>query len=292
MLGSFSAMTAFQLALPVPSTAFEMDLVDGESPRPLVFPASEPPGEKVSESKRHLENRTLLYLLLKEHLASTCALGSEQFVYYDAQNPRRCLSPDLFVKRDFPDDLFDVWKTWERKAPELGVEIVSEFDRRDGEWQQRFGRYQDAGFQEVVRFDEANTAAKIRVWDRMDGKLVERAQTDPKLRFCKTLGWWWVVIARSANHSMLRLAKDSEGLDLLPTPNDARVLEGVAHQATKQRLLVVDHEKLLAEQGRREAEQRQQEAEQRLRDETAARLHAERELERLRAALAEAQKGR
>ncbi len=63
------------------------------APRPIEFPSEEPPEEHVSETKRHLEARTTLYLLLKAALAGT-AIGSNQLVYWDAGDPRKCLSPD------------------------------------------------------------------------------------------------------------------------------------------------------------------------------------------------------
>src|SRR4051812_30302446 len=98
------------------------------APRPIAFPSEEPPAEHVSETKRHLEVRTTLYLLLKDALAGA-AIGSDQFVYWDAGDPRRCLSPDVFVKLGAREATFDNWKIWERGAPDLAVEIVSASDR-------------------------------------------------------------------------------------------------------------------------------------------------------------------
>ncbi len=53
------------------------------APRPVHFPSEERPEERVAETKRHLKARTTLYLLLEEALAGA-AVGSEQFVYFDA----------------------------------------------------------------------------------------------------------------------------------------------------------------------------------------------------------------
>lgn len=67
------------------------------SPRPIHFPESEPPGDEVSETKRHLENRTTLYPVLKDLFAARSSIGSAQFVYYNPADSRQCLSPDAFV---------------------------------------------------------------------------------------------------------------------------------------------------------------------------------------------------
>ncbi len=253
-------------------------------PEPIEFPSEEPPEEEVSETKRHLENRTALYLVLKDLFAATSSVGSEQFVYFDPTSARRCLSPDAFVKLEVPDRPFGVWKTWERGAPDLGVEIISKSDRRDDDWDDKLARYHAAGIREIVRFDADDTSQPIRVWDHVSGDLVERAADDPDLRFCHALALWWVVLDDASYGPMLRLARDREGRDPLPTPEEGRVLAEMALQKMKQALLVAEHEKLVAEQATRDAELR-------LRDEAEARRRAEGEIERLKEALALARRG-
>src|SRR6185436_14279822 len=78
-------------------------------PRPLHFPAE----LQVPERKRHLKLRTLLFAIAERELASQASIGSDQFVYYDASDPRKCLAPDLFVRLARPDTPFPIWKTWE-----------------------------------------------------------------------------------------------------------------------------------------------------------------------------------
>lgn len=251
-------------------------------PTPIHFPSEESLEEAVSETKRHLEARTTLYLLMKDALAGH-AIGSDQFVYWDARDPQRCLSPDVFVKRGTSDALFDTWKVWERGAPDLAVEIVSTSDRRDLDWGEKMERYQASGIGELVRFDPLDEAQPIRVWDRIEGDLVERSPESSELRECATLGMWWVV-ARSPFGPQLRLARDREGKALLPTPDEERLrlAEELAEerkaraQAEHERLLAV-HARSIAEQKvRAEADARQREAD--------ARVIAERERD---AALAE-----
>ncbi len=276
------------------------------APEPIHFPSEESPEEAVSETKRHLEARTTLYLLLRSAL-SGCSVGSDQFVYSDAADPRKCLSPDVFVKLASRDNDFDTWKVWERGAPELAVEIVSASDRRDDDWADKLARYHASGVREVVRFDAQDEAQPLRVWDRVDGDLMERAPESTLLKECSALGLWWAVVPSAEYGLQLRLARDREGRDLLATPDETstRLAAELAEERKARALaeherIVADHERKLADHERKRADQERQRAEaalalaeQRQRDETAAKEVAERErdaaleeLKRLRGQLA------
>ncbi len=188
-------------------------------PEPVHFPAFDE--EPVGETTRHLDIRTALHLLMKSALAATATIGSDQFVYWNRREPRRCVCPDVFVKLGVPHAHFDVWKTWERGTPEVAVEILSDSDREEGEWEEKLDRYRASGIPELVSFDHQDAARPIRVWDDVDGDLVERAANDPDLRFCQALGLWWATVPE-AGLATLRLARDREGRDLLPTLEDER----------------------------------------------------------------------
>ena len=86
-------------------------------PRRVVFPTE----EKVPEGKRHFELRTFLYQVLKLAFADQACIGCDQFVYWNARSPKRCLAPDVFVCPGRPDEMFDSWKTWERGTPRRSV---------------------------------------------------------------------------------------------------------------------------------------------------------------------------
>lgn len=240
-------------------------------PEPIEFPESEPWEEHVSETKRHLENRTALYLVLRDAFAATASIGCDQFVYWDPEDPRRCLSPDAFVKLGIPDSPFPIWKTWERGAPDLGVEIISKSDHRDDDWDDKLQRYRAAGIQEVVRYDATDVERPIRIWDNVGGDLVERAADDRDLLHCQTLDLWWCAVVDERGYRMLRLARDREGHDLLPTPDEAR---------------------MEAERARRKAERAQREEEKARLEAEKARLDAERKLAQEQAARAQEQAAR
>jgi hypothetical protein len=96
---------------------------------------------------------------------------------------------------------------------------------------------------------------------------VERASDDPDLRACETLGLWWTVVQDQSLGPMLRLARDREGHDLLPTPDEA---ESKAREA---------------ESKAREAESKAREAESKARE---ANDKLQAEVQALRAELAQA----
>src|SRR5271155_5196300 len=107
------------------------------TPTPVSFPEA----EEVPETNRHLELRTALYLILKRELSGVATLGSDQFVYYDPRTSKKRLAPDVFVRLGTPHRTFRVWKTWERGAPDLGVEIVSDSDEGEPDWNEKLERY-------------------------------------------------------------------------------------------------------------------------------------------------------
>ena len=165
------------------------------------------------ETKLHLEQRTALYLILKRELASRARLGSDQFVYWNAKDPRRCLAPDAFVKLGGSDEVFRSWKTWERGTPELAIEILSDKD----EWDDKLDRYHELGVRELVSYDV--DGQRIRVWDRIEDDLVERV-IEGAATPCATLGAFWVVAPIDGTPG-LRLARDVGGRELWLTEAEA-----------------------------------------------------------------------
>src|SRR5262249_437326 len=159
-------------------------------PERVYFPAS----EEMPETNRHLEIRTALYLILKREFAARATIGSEQFVYWDPTTSKKRLAPDALVRLGVPHEPFRTWNTWKRGAPDLGVEVVSRSDQADEDWNEKLARYRKAGIGEVVRFDAEDREAPIRIWDLIEGDMVERAPNDPDLLACEALGLFWTVV--------------------------------------------------------------------------------------------------
>lgn len=85
----------------------------------------------------------------------------------------------------------------ERGAPHLAVEIASKSDHDEEDWDDKLERYQASGIGEIVRFDARDKRRSIRIWDRLDEVLVERAGDDPDLLHCEVLDLWWVAALRA-----------------------------------------------------------------------------------------------
>jgi hypothetical protein len=185
------------------------------APVPLVFPS----GAEVPESKRHLKLRTLLYQLLDLAFAERASIGCDQFVYWDPTDPKACVAPDAFVRWGEPDSLFQSWKAWERGAPHVAVEIISESDESDRDWEGKLSRYRRLGVTELVRFDPASLERPLRVWDMVEHDLVERL-IEGHLATSRCLPGYWTVVEDVSLGPSLRLSRDAEGQQLYQTPQE------------------------------------------------------------------------
>jgi Uma2 family endonuclease len=220
-----------------------------ERPQPLVFPVS----EKVPETQLHLDLRTLLYLLLSDYLGETHSVGSDQFVYWDASDPKRCLAPDVYVKCSPSTEPVRAWKVWERGAPDVAVEIISDSDSSVKDWAHKLSQYQALGVNELVRLDLlTREQPELRIWNRVDGVLTERVvegTTAPSL----LLNLYWTlapVPLPFGSHRMpiaLRIAEASDPSKLVPTAREARQAETLARQAAEAR--IAELEALLKQRG-------------------------------------------
>lgn len=175
------------------------------------------------ETQLHFELRILLYQLLCDHLGLQATIGSDQFVYYDAADPARCVAPDIYVQLRPSAEKIRSWKTWERGAPDVAVEIVSASEATQVVWAEKLRRYQSIGVRELVRFEpEAlSNVPALRVWDRVQGALLER---DVAAAACTSsvLDLRWMV-APADDHAMaLRITTTRDGDVLVPTRIEAR----------------------------------------------------------------------
>ena len=247
----------------------------------IEFPSEEPIEEHVAQTRRHSKACTTLELVIEEECKNV-SVGGDQFMYYDPDDPAKCLAPDVFVKLGMYVKDFESWFTWERGIPDLAVEVVSESDRMKLTWAQKFERYEACGVQELVLFDPQRDMT-TRVWDRIDGKLVERAPDSKDTFECRTLGLYWTIEMDRDYGYQLRLCRDRAGKVLLPTPQETVLHLREALIEERAARSSAEHERLIAEQKQYEAEQKLQDAEQKLRDESDVRARAEAELEQLRA---------
>jgi Uma2 family endonuclease len=198
-------------------------------PAPLFFPDE----ELVPETGFHLRVRTALFLVLERELRGRAFVGSDQFLYLDATNPKACLAPDILVRIGGPLELLRSYKTWQHGAPHLAVEIVSSSDGRDRDWASNLARYRRTGIGEIVRFDAEDETNPLRLWDNLGGDLVERDLSDPEAFRCDGLAAYWTIVPRPELGLTLRLARTADGTDLWLTPDEAEATERAASQTER-----------------------------------------------------------
>jgi hypothetical protein len=148
-------------------------------------------------------------------------VGADQFVYFDAANPRRCLAPDAFVTLGVTDHDFDSYLVWEEGTPDVAFEVQSPSDRPE-RWtfEEKLRRYHALGVRELVTLHvDAPAGERLRIWDRLEHDLVERAVTVRHPRTHASVG---PVDKYPAG---LRLARDVEGRDLVLPLDEARFAE-------------------------------------------------------------------
>src|SRR5436190_11777376 len=129
------------------------------APVPVHFPAA----ETVPETGVHLRVRTALWSMLRLALADRAMVGSDQFLYWDPTDPKQCLAPDVLVWFGAPDRPFSSWKVWERGAPHLAIEVISDYDNRDRPWARKLAAYKRSGIIELVRFDPEDAENPLRL---------------------------------------------------------------------------------------------------------------------------------
>ena len=187
------------------------------APVPVNFPET----EQVPETKQHFRLRTLLYEFLALAFADRATIGSDQFMYWDPTDPKACLAPDAFVRLGEPDHLFRSWKVWERGAPQLAIEVISDSDERDRDWEAKLQRYRRVGVLELIRFDPeaADPARILQIWDAIEGDLAERELTGSAAP-SRVLPGRWLIVPDPALGPTLRLSQDERGENLYQTPSE------------------------------------------------------------------------
>jgi Uma2 family endonuclease len=188
---------------------------------PLRFDSTDPEWE-MGQSPRHLKLCVTLYQLLGRVAGEGNSVGSDEFVYYDASNRAVKCAPDAFVKLGIRNDSNrKSWTTWKHGTPELCIEVLSPSDTEEKQTLvEKLDRFHAMGVEEVVVFDvDASPGERLRAWDRVDGDLVERVVENERTP-CLTLGLFFVVAPVEEHPAALRLSRDVEGRQLVPTDKE------------------------------------------------------------------------
>jgi Uma2 family endonuclease len=100
----------------------------------------------MAETKVHLENIIDTIQVLEHHFAAqpNVHVGGNLLLYYEEGNPRKHVSPDVFVAlgvpKEQPREYYLVWR--EGKAPDLVMEITSKSTKQEDR-KKTFGIYRD-----------------------------------------------------------------------------------------------------------------------------------------------------
>ena len=203
---------------------------------PLRFDASDPEWD-MGQSDRHVAFCFLLRELLLRAVGEGSTVGIDQFVFWDARNAKKKCAPDAFIKlgvKHDPDR--DSWRTWEAGAPELCIEVLSRSDHEKLTLDEKLARFHALGTSEVVVFDvDAPEGSRLRVWDRVDGDLIERVVEGERTP-CRTLGLYFVLAPFEQRPVALRLARDADGRDLLPSAREGERIAAQRSQAAERRV--------------------------------------------------------
>jgi hypothetical protein len=214
----------------VPELRRKQEVTHLRAPQPIVFPEE----EEMPEGYAHVVVRMFLFQLLQFMLGAAHSVGTDQFVYWNAREPRRCLAPDVFVRLGVPQTSFGSWKTWERGGPpDLAVEVISPSEGDGIPWEEKLGRYHELGVRELVRFDpEASVGTRLRAWDRLRDDLVERRVSEDSTP-CIVLGIAWRVCPVEDQAVGLRLVDEAGNVveTRLEAERRARREDAAAHAA-------------------------------------------------------------
>ena len=205
------------------------------------FPSTDDVGETILQ----FLIRTLLHGLVTRWLAERgepAFVGSDQFVYWDPQDPRKSLAPDLFVLPGV-DRHRDVrsWQVWAEGGvvPSLAVEVVSSDDiAKDYDVGPR--RYAELGVRELVIFDpEPSGKRRVRwqVYRRQgQGPLLLAVREASDRVWSEVLGCFLREVAGDDGMPRIRLATAAAGEALVPTVEESERAQKHAAEAEVLRL--------------------------------------------------------
>ncbi len=153
----------------------------GLSPRVIDYPSSD--GKPMTEGEAQFLPLTYAALALREHFdqRDDVYVGANMFLYYEENNPRAVVAPDVFVVIGAPKRVRDSYLLWnEPKGPDFVLEITSRITRREDQGRKK-RVYASLGIGEYFLFDP--TGDYLR--PRLQGFVLRRDTTNA----CRRCGW-------------------------------------------------------------------------------------------------------
>lgn len=207
--------------------------------------------EKMGQGGPHGEAVELFVMVLRALLAAQhrrAYLGWDVFIEWDPHDPRARVSPDVFFLEGKSEDLApSIWRTWQPGCdpPRFAVEVVSERSRAK-DYDVSPGKYAALGVEELVVFD-LGARGPAAPADAFPLQLFRRSPKGQFLRVYKGAGptesdvlGASLVVTDDGRH--LRIARNADGTDLVPTPEEQVRIATARAEAAEARLQQLEGE--------------------------------------------------
>ena len=135
----------------------------GLSSRVIDYPSSD--GKPMTESEAQFLPLTYVALALREHFKQRddVYVGANMFLYYEQNNPRAVVAPDVFVVVGAPKRVRDSYLLWnEPKGPDFVLEVTSRSTRREDQGRKK-RVYASLGVGEYFLFDPTGDYLRPRL---------------------------------------------------------------------------------------------------------------------------------
>ncbi|MFO0761390.1 MAG: Uma2 family endonuclease [Byssovorax sp.] len=197
--------------------------------------------EKMGQGAAHDETVDLaknVMKALRDERGQKAYVGADVFIEWDPSDPRARVSPDGFIlEGQDPSIEPSIWQTWEEGCdpPRFALEVVSP-KLRAKDYDTSPHRYSMLGVEELLIFD-AGPLGK----DSFALQLYQRTRRGQFLRVyagagpveSRVLGAFWVV---TDGGKRVRLARDAEGKDLVPSDKERAEAERARADAAEARV--------------------------------------------------------
>ncbi|MCA9711085.1 MAG: Uma2 family endonuclease, partial [Myxococcales bacterium] len=193
-------------------------------------------GEGIEQSEIIDVLRSAMRALAVERQWTRVFVGSDQFFAWLPEEPLVRVSPDVYLLDDPPAPPMPAsWQTWRQghRPPRLAVEIVSGDEPHPERWRKDYEqgpeKYAQLGTQELVIFDPQAALGRAREAQRVALQVYRRAADGVFVRVYVGPGPCashelsaFLVPVTEGGVARLRVARDPEGRDWVPTAAEAR----------------------------------------------------------------------
>lgn len=207
-------------------------------------------GEGTEQSEIIDVLKSALRELAAERGWSRVFIGSDQFFAWVPEEPMVRVSPDVYLLDDPPPPPLPAsWQTWREghRAPRFAVEIVSGDEQHPDRWRKDYDqspqKYAQLGTRELVIFDPQAALGQARDPQRVALQCYRREPDGGFVRVYAGAGPYAsaelaasLVVVADGTVARLRVARDPQGRDWVPTAREAREAERDARERAEREL--------------------------------------------------------